>query len=160
MAGPAYQKSVFINCPFDSAFDLSPYKSEGSENLARFNMPLELGMSLGIRYLRIIEYAASSKQHNWLALVLPRFVHQKFISDLNGFDSVVAHKGKPLQIVVGVAAWLKKQPDFKAPVPSADDIRREFPKFRRTLKEIEAKEGQLVWRDTIRPTKISNPPWK
>ena len=76
-------------------------------------------------------------------------MHQKFISDLNGFDSVVVQKGKPLQIIVGVAAWLKKQPDFKAPVPSADDIRKEFPKFRRTLKEIGAKERQLVWRDII-----------
>ena len=95
---PAYEKSVFINCPFDEPFeplfhaivltvaargfsprcaretegqaetriariaiglleskysihDLSRFQGEGAENLARFNMPLELGMALGITYL-------------------------------------------------------------------------------------------------------------
>lgn len=34
-----------------SIHDLSRFQGEGAENLARFNMPLELGMALGIRYL-------------------------------------------------------------------------------------------------------------
>jgi hypothetical protein len=106
----AYEKSVFINCPFDDAFqplfhaivltvaargftprsaresegeadprivriarglmeskysihDLSRYQGAGAENLARFNMPLELGIALGMRYLK----GATPAGHNWVA---------------------------------------------------------------------------------------------
>lgn len=95
----AYEKSVFINCPFDDDFqplfhaivltiaargftprcaretegqadprivriarglmeskysihDLSRYQGQGADNLGRFNMPLELGIALGMRYLK------------------------------------------------------------------------------------------------------------
>ncbi len=94
---PSYERSVFLNCPFDDLFarlfhaavltiaalgftprcaresegesdprldriakglreskysihDLSRFQGEGADNLSRFNMPLELGMALSIRY--------------------------------------------------------------------------------------------------------------
>lgn len=131
---PAYEKSVFINCPFDAQFealfhaivftvaalgfiprcaretegeadprmlriargllsskysihDLSRFQGEGAENLARFNVPLELGIALGIRYLGQEEKRVTGATHNWLALVPENFVHQKFISDLAGYDA-------------------------------------------------------------------------
>src|SRR2546428_13972039 len=96
---PAYEKSLFINCPFDrdyqnlmlgvvfttvapgfiprsareterdpeprfsrilgtvagskySIHDLSRSTGEGDDNLARFNMPLELGMAAAFRFER------------------------------------------------------------------------------------------------------------
>jgi hypothetical protein len=96
---PAYEKSVFINCPFDPEFrdlllaivfavsahgliprsaretdgsaeprfsrilrtlseskysihDLSRFTGEGTDNFARFNMPLELGMASALRFER------------------------------------------------------------------------------------------------------------
>lgn len=98
---PAYEHSVFINCPYDGDFaplfhamvltvvargftprsaletmgeadpriirivrglrqskysihDLSRYQGAGVDNLARFNMPLELGIALGFRHLVLL----------------------------------------------------------------------------------------------------------
>ena len=95
---PSYERSVFLNCPYDDAFaplfhaavltvaalgftprcaresegesdpridriarglkeskysvhDLTRFTGEGPDQLARFNMPLELGMALSLRYL-------------------------------------------------------------------------------------------------------------
>jgi len=126
---PAYEKSVFINCPFDADFrelllavvfsvaahgfvprsaretegtaeprissilqtvagskysipDLSRFSGEGPDNIARFNMPLELGMAAALRF----ERTGSSRPHNLLVLVPEGYVHDKFISDLAGFD--------------------------------------------------------------------------
>ena len=131
MAPPAYEKSVFLNCPFDDSFapllhaavltifalgffprsaresegeadpridrihrtlgeskysihDLSRFQGEGPDNLSRFNMPLELGIALSLRYQR-----RRSKPHNWVALVPPDYKHHKFISDLAAFDPQV-----------------------------------------------------------------------
>jgi hypothetical protein len=99
VAPPPYERSVFINCPYDVEFaplfhaivltvaargftprsaletggsadprivrivkglmsskysihDLSRFQGEGVENLSRFNMPLELGMALAIRFMK------------------------------------------------------------------------------------------------------------
>jgi hypothetical protein len=125
---PAYEKSVFINCPFDSEcrdlmlanvfsvsaygfvprsaretegdgqprfsrilttigsskysiHDLSRSTGEGEENLARFNMPLELGMAAAFRF----EREGSDRPHRWLALVPEGFAYQRFVSDLGRF---------------------------------------------------------------------------
>src|SRR5580658_5029138 len=98
-ATPPYERSVFINCPYDPGFadlfhaivftviafgfvprsaresegeaetridrisetlaqckysihDLSRFTGEGTGNLARFNMPLELGIAIALRYER------------------------------------------------------------------------------------------------------------
>src|ERR1700730_13896342 len=126
---PKYEKSCFINCPFDpeyraqmlaavfsvaahgfvarsaretegdpeprfsrilttiaackySIHDLSRSTGAGDGNLARFNMPLELGMAAAFRF----EREGSIRPHRWLALVPEGYVYQKVISDLAGFD--------------------------------------------------------------------------
>lgn len=184
----AYEKSVFINCPFDDAFepllhaivltvaargfiprsareseaeadprivriarglmeskysihDLSRYQGAGSENLARFNMPLELGIALGMRYLK----AGTSVGHNWVALVPVQFVHQKFISDLAGFDPP-DHDEQPATVIRRVAAWLSMQPDFTPPTPSAKVIFDAYQGFRQQLENARAEAlGTLTW---------------
>src|ERR1700730_8105453 len=138
---PAYEKSVFINCPFDSAYrdlmlanvfsisahgfvarsaretegdaeprfsrilttiagskysihDLSRSTGEGGDNLARFNMPLELGMAAAFRF----DGQISGRQpHTWLALVPEGYRYQSFISDLAGFDPA-RHEGSVTSI--------------------------------------------------------------
>src|SRR4051812_38488290 len=47
-----------------SIHDLSRYQGEGDLNLARFNMPLELGMAMQLRGLR-----PAGDAHDWLVLV-------------------------------------------------------------------------------------------
>jgi hypothetical protein len=168
---PSYERSVFLNCPFDDSFaplfhaavltiaalgftprcaretegesdpridriarglreskysihDLSRFQGEGPERIARFNMPLELGMALAIRY----QGKASGIPH-WVALVPPEFVHQKLISDLAGFDPP-SHEQTPATIIRSVAGWLMIQPDFAPPAPSPKKIFEAYPKMR------------------------------
>jgi hypothetical protein len=148
---PAYEKSVFINCPFDPEFrdlmlaivltvvahgfvprgareaegiaqprlrriletiseskysihDLSRFTGEGVANLARFNMPLELGMSAAFQF----ERDGSSRPHKWLALVPEGFAYQQFISDLAGFDPG-RHDRSVASVIREVSAWLRIQ---------------------------------------------------
>lgn len=193
----AYEKSVFINCPYDEEFeplfhaivltvaargftprsaresegqadprivriarglmdskysihDLSRYQGAGAENLARFNMPLELGIALGMRYLK--EDTAAG--HNWVALVPEHFVHQKFISDLAGFDPP-DHDQQPATLIRKVAAWLSMQPDFTPPTPTAKAILEAYPSFCDLLAA--AKEealGTLTWPAIIKSVQI------
>jgi hypothetical protein len=157
---PSYERSVFLNCPFDDLFaplfhaavltiaalgftprcaretegesdqridriarglreskysihDLSRFQGEGPDNLSRFNMPLELGMALSIRY----QGKTSGTPHNWVALVPSGFVHQKFISDLAGFDPPV-HEQTPISVIRAIWGWLTIQPDYSPPAPS------------------------------------------
>ena len=193
----AYEKSVFINCPFDDDFqalfhaivltvaakgfmprcahetegqadprmariarglmeskysihDLSRYQGQGAENLGRFNMPLELGMALGIRYLK----EAAPAGHNWVALVPEHFVHQRFISDLAGFDSP-DHDQQPPTVIRKVAAWLSMQPDFTPPTPTAKTILEAYPGFCARLANEKADAlGTLTWPSIIRSAQV------
>lgn len=190
---PAYEKSVFINCPYDDAFaplfhaivltvvargftprcaresegqaepriiriarglkeskysihDLSRFQGEGAENLARFNMPLELGIALGIRSLK----EGTGSEHNWVALVPQNFVHLRFISDLSGYDAP-EHDQQPATVIPKVAAWLSLQPDFCLPTPTAKTILHAFPGFSARLEVAKADElGTLTWPAVLR----------
>ncbi|HKY38002.1 MAG TPA: hypothetical protein VJN18_18800 [Polyangiaceae bacterium] len=184
---PAYEKSVFINCPFDDAFeplfhaivltvaargftprcaresegqadpritriakglmdskysihDLTRFQGEGAENLSRFNMPLELGMALGIRHC-----GQDGTRHNWSALVPADFVHHKFVSDLAGYD-IPAHDGQPAAVIRAVGAWLSLQPDFQPPTPTAQSILAAFAQLQQLLAADRAASlGTLTW---------------
>lgn len=185
---PVYEKSVFINCPFDDAFaplfhaivltvvargftprcaretegqadprmtriarglmdskysihDLSRFQGEGAENLARFNMPLELGMAIGLRHAS----TENNRRHNWTALVPANFVHHRFVSDLAGYD-IPAHNGQPPGIIRAVAAWLLLQEDFEGPSPSAKTILSSLTDFEQLLDlEKQASLDSLTW---------------
>jgi hypothetical protein len=191
---PIYEESVFINCPYDGAFeplfhaivltiealgftprsaretegeadprivriargllsskysihDLSRFQGEGPENLARFNMPMELGMALGIRYLGQMEGRTSNATHNWLVLVPENFVHQKFISDLAGYD-VPDHDQTPRKVIQRVANWLRAQPDVTGARPEIQAILNAFPQFQKRLDRLkEGSLGTLIWLD-------------
>jgi hypothetical protein len=195
---PAYEKSVFINCPFDAAFeplfhaivlsiaaqgfaprcalesegqadpritriakglldskysihDLSRFQGEGAQNLSRFNMPLELGIALGIRYLK----DGSANPHNWFVLVPENFVHQKFISDLAGYDPP-HHDATPAMVIRRVAAWLSTQPDFTLPTPTAKTILAAYPGFCALLDQAKTDAlGSLTWPAIIKAAQIT-----
>jgi hypothetical protein len=190
---PAYEKSVFVNCPFDELYeplfhavvlaiaargfvprcaleseaeaeprisriirglleskysihDLSRFKGEGPDNLARFNMPVELGIAIGIRAMS----AGSPRTHNWLALVPPNFVHYRVVSDLAGYE-VPAHDDQPPMVISAVAAWLSQQPDFISPTPTAQTILDALPVMAARLDKIKKDGlGRLVWPDIVK----------
>ena len=184
----SYERSVFLNCPFDDLFapvfhaavltiaalgftprcaresegeadpridriakglqeskysihDLSRFQAEGPDKLPRFNMPLELGMALSLRYLG----KNSATPHNWVALVPTGFVHQKFISDLAGFDPP-AHDQTPVGVIRAISGWLTIQPDYSPPSPSPKMILEAYPRLERMLEEARADSlGELTW---------------
>jgi hypothetical protein len=124
-----------------SIHDLSRFTGEGPENLARFNMPLELGIALGIRYMK----EGTPTRHNWVALVPSNFVHHKFVSDLAGFD-VPDHDQQAATVIRKVAAWLSLQPDFTPPVPTAKTILGAYQGFCDLLDTAKADSlGTLTW---------------
>jgi hypothetical protein len=166
---PEYERSVFINCPYDKEFaplfhaavltvaalgftprcaresegesdpridriarglreckysihDLSRYQSEGPNQLPRFNMPLELGMALTLRY----QGKSGGNPHNWVALVPHGFVHQQFISDLAGFDPP-SHDGQAMSVIRAISGWLMIQPDYTPPSPTPKAVLNAYP---------------------------------
>jgi hypothetical protein len=48
-----------------SIHDLTRCKGEADANLARFNMPLELGIAMALRYLT----RSAAERHDWLVMV-------------------------------------------------------------------------------------------
>jgi hypothetical protein len=169
---PKYEKSVFINCPYDPEFeemflaivftvaafgfiprsardsegladtridritealasckysihDLSRFTGEGIDNLARFNMPLELGIALALRHERRI----ATRSHNWVVLVPSGHQHQRFVSDLNGFDPS-RHELTVRSVVREVSSWLRLQEDIIPRVPSAAAVLDAFETFK------------------------------
>ena len=129
----------------NTPFDLSRSRGEGDENLARLNMPLELGMAAAFRF----ERENSDRPHRWLALVPEGYAYQTFVSDLAGFDPA-RHDGTVSSIIREVSAWLRTQDDVLDPVPSAKNILQSFPSFRNELANlrIEALEKE-TWADVL-----------
>jgi hypothetical protein len=98
-----------ISAMFSSKYsihDLSRCKGEGNELLARFNMPLELGIAMALRH---IEPDATAK-HDWLMLVPEVHPYARFISDLAGFDAS-RYDGKVETLVPKVVSWLASRRD-------------------------------------------------
>lgn len=155
-----YDRSVFINCPFDPKYkpllnavifcvayldfsprlateridsgetrigkilelirnsrfgihDLSRSKSAAAEELARHNMPLELGIDLGCRHL------GSEHHRRKLHLIMEeeRYRHQAAISDLSNSDLAI-HGGKPKKALAGVRNFLAPHTTGDAPGPT------------------------------------------
>lgn len=73
-----------------SIHDLSRYRGEGEERLARFNMPLELGIAMARRSMQ----RSKKEKHDWFVLVPEGHQYQKVISDLAAFD-LASMMGKP-----------------------------------------------------------------
>ena len=84
-----------------SIHDLSRCQGEGEQLLARFNMPLELGIAMARRQVE----AHSPRCHDWLVLVPEDAPYARFISDLAGFD-LVRYDGRPESLIRKVVSWL------------------------------------------------------
>lgn len=124
-----------------SIHDLSRFQGEGPDHLSRFNMPLELGIALSLRY----QGKTSGTPHNWVALVPEGFVHQRFVSDLAGFDPP-AHDQTPATVIKAISGWLTIQPDYTPPTPSPKAILARYPQLIDLLEEAKIEAlGHLTW---------------
>jgi hypothetical protein len=126
-----------------SIHDLSRCKGEGNKNLARFNMPLELGMAMAHRYLRPRE------KHDWLVLIPERHKYLSFISDLAAYDPPT-HDGSVPGVVRTVMAWLTVRPDVVAS-PSPEQVLSRLPAFVKAKRRLEKSwGGRPPWSYLIR----------
>jgi hypothetical protein len=124
-----------------SIHDLSRCRGEGSESLARFNMPLELGFAMSRRFL-------NEDSHDWLVLVPEEHEYLKYISDLGAFDPK-KHKRTKESRVPPVVNWLKTRPD--APVsPFPDEVVAHLDPYLARITELRSRSGgELPWSETI-----------
>jgi hypothetical protein len=176
---PPYDKSVFINCPFDPQYkpilyaivftvydcgyiprsaletvnepvrlqrildiirqskysinDLSRAGC-GRNRLARFNMPLELGLFIGAKKF------GDSRQSGKTYLILDRdrFRYQQFISDLAGNDPK-PHNGDYRAVIRQVRNWLNDLADPDIVLYGGEKIVRRYEEFRKKLPLIAGK---------------------
>lgn len=85
-----------------SIHDLSRCKGEGDENLARMNMPLELGMALEQAY----PARDPVRDHRCIVLVPAMSSYRQVVSDLNAFD-LLPYDGTPEAMVGELGSFLK-----------------------------------------------------
>jgi hypothetical protein len=113
-----------------SIHDLSRCTGEGDENLARFNMPLELGMAMARRF------SGRAPKHDWLVLVPKGHAYLRFISDLAAYDLEI-HDGALESVTVAVVAWLATR-EGAVPTVTPDAILAALPEFQAKRRDLEA----------------------
>lgn len=98
--------NLIFSCKY-SLHDLSRCRGEGEDALARFNMPLELGMAIGRMHAMDRN---NPERHVWTALVPTGYVYQRVASDLAGYDPI-RHDQTAQTLVPAVVQWLSVLPD-------------------------------------------------
>lgn len=127
---------TIINCHY-SIHDLSRGKGEGSENYARMNMPLEMGMALF--------YALQSQrsQHRCVFFVDTPYTYHKYASDLSGLDPK-SHYNDELTLVAIVYEWLRFVAYEKINVVSTSEVKDCYSQFKLELAKLvgSSKDGR------------------
>jgi hypothetical protein len=125
-----------------SIHDLSRCTGEGAENIARFNMPLELGMAMARRFID------PASDHDWLVLVPKGHAYARFVSDLAAYDPV-PHDGSTHGAVVAVMSWLATRPDA-VPTVTPAEVLELLPTFQSRREELDSAWGGLPpWADIV-----------
>lgn len=127
-----------------SIHDLSRCRGEGDEQLARFNMPLELGIAMARRYIE----TDKNEKHDWLLLVPEGHSYVKFVSDLAGFDPL-RHDGRVETVVRRVMPWLATRPDALR-TPNSKEVLTVLPAFQAEKIKLKENWGEDVpWADIV-----------
>jgi hypothetical protein len=114
-------------CRF-SIHDLSRTELSAGTGLPRFNMPLELGIFLGIKH------AALKAARKKTCLIFVKDKHNTaFITDINGMD-VEGHGDQPENVILSIRNWLCT--DAKIAGLPASIVREHFKRFEVDLPEI------------------------
>jgi hypothetical protein len=124
-----------------SIHDLSRCRGEGEDNLARFNMPLELGMAMAIRAL-----SPSPEAHEYLVLVPDeQYLYQRYMSDLGGLDPQT-HDGSTPRVVAEVLAWLLTAAEAPTEL-MPEEVVMKLPRFLEEKRSLETSwhGGQAPW---------------
>ena len=131
---------ALFSCRY-SIHDLSRSTGEGSENLARFNMPLELGMAMARRFM-------DREEHDWLLLVPRGHAYLRFASDLAAYDPAT-HDGSTESVIIPVMTWLSTRPDAVTPT-TPREVLSKLPVFQARKQELDADWGGYPpWPDIV-----------
>ncbi|HKI03553.1 MAG TPA: hypothetical protein VKK31_16360 [Thermoanaerobaculia bacterium] len=139
MAEPRMER--IIRAVFESRYsihDLSRNRGEGAEGLARFNMPLELGIAMARWYMT----RGSENQHDWLLMVSSGHEYHRFISDLSGFDPA-RHDGTVETLIPQVMLWLVDRPTTYSP-PNSQKVLQALPRFQLRIRQLDEEWGGRV----------------
>jgi len=137
--------SIVEECRY-GIHDLSRTELDPVNGLPRFNMPLELGMFLGVKR------SGDSMQRSKRCLVLDRerYRYQKFISDIAGQD-IRAHGGQDRQAIAAVRDWLRTCAGLA--LPGGSEIFRQYQRFTADLpllcRRMRLKQVELTFADFI-----------
>jgi hypothetical protein len=101
-----------------------------AEKFPRFNMPFELGIFFGARYMG----DSIQKSKNALIFERVKFTYQKYISDLNGIDTK-AHNNEPLTAIQKISDWLRVASGRKT-IPGFMVLKAEYIEFSQNLPSI------------------------
>jgi len=109
--------------------DLSRTQLDRVFRLPRFNMPLELGMFLGVKR------SGDLRQRRKLCLILDRetYRYQKFISDISGQD-IRSHVSRQMDAISVVRNWLRSCSGRA--MPGGAEVYRQYRQFRYDLPEL------------------------
>lgn len=192
------KKSVFINCPYDSEYeifsdaifftivacgfiprsakesgkdtvsrmerivhalytsnysihDLSRYCGSGEDQLARFNMPFELGLASSKRIL-----GKKNPLHDYLILVPEGAPYSQFISNLAGYD-IPAYGNSVDAMIRRVLGWLlTKQGAYNWPSPVP--VVEKFNDYLNSKKELQKVWGtEVSWQKLMKAAEENIP---
>lgn len=93
-----------------SIHDLSRVQSSASGELARLNMPFELGVDYGLSKCD----PDTSTSKSLLIIAADKFLYQAALSDIAGWD-IRAHSSDPQEAISQVRAWLQHHGLTKQP---------------------------------------------
>lgn len=130
-----------------SIHDISRVELDTTNNLPRFNMPLELGLFLGARH-----YSGDRKQLEKRCLILDTepFRYQKFISDIGGQD-IRSHGGDAKNVIGEVRSWLSSV--SRRSIPGKSELIAIYDQFRNDLPDIlnrlKLKEDEMQFTDYV-----------
>ncbi len=122
-----------------SIHDLSRCRGEGDKNLARFNMPLELGVCMAHKFgLNGVDC------HDWLLLVPKGSEYIRYVSDMAGYDPK-QYDLTPESAIPAVMSWLATRPDAVI-TSTPDEVIGVLPEF-------------ISKKDTLSKKWAGEPPW-
>lgn len=175
---PVFERTVFINCPFDERYlnklhaivfvvldcglrpslaidvdnadqhrlikitklvrnakfgihDISATTLSGKLRYPRFNMPFELGLSMGAS-----RFESPSRRRRLLILEGTNYSYLATLSDIAGHDAK-SHGNTVIGVIEQVRSFFSRQPGFSK-TAGTEDINKRFQAFKRHLPKIAA----------------------
>ena len=139
--------------------DISRAGIDRNTKLARFNMPLELGLFLGAK-----RYGSKrDRQKRCLILDRERYRYRSFCSDIAGQD-IRAHNDRPREAIRAVRDWLSSHRSGVA-IPGGKAVFERYERFRVQLpqqaRELKLDHRELTFGDYTRLVVgwLSKTPW-